>query len=483
MKRAAASRETVSLSAASAALSPPPSRGRGISQESSFGRVFRALLPDISPTTVTCFCACAVYFFASLATVFLNRMLVADLFPFPVTLSWFQQLIGVLLYMFLSAFGRATRAAALHEEEARNASCPSQLASPSLARQPSLFLRRTLTASLRSPAAASVATFFPPVSVTLRTLRRVLPLSLAFVGMIGFSNTCLKHVQLSTYQVARSLTLLFNMVLQRLLLGMHVSLGAVLSCGVVCLGFTIGSLDGSTLSLAGALTGATSSLFQAVYTVYIRKTLDSLGGAHAAVMLYNMLNAVSLFPPLIWFSGELRGLAEASFFAGDGAALAHGGAAAFWKCLWIFILATVSGVVALFLSMSSFWIVGLTSPLAFNVLGYVKACVQTCLGFVVFHEKITPEAVAGVALTLSGSREPLGLKPQPRTSAPWGVSAGNGRTRAPAELLGATGSESHGTSGAWWRTSATDRKGTNGKGGGAEAPAELQAALAAWRRP
>lgn len=63
----------------------------------------------------------------------------------------------------------------------------------------------------------------------------------------------------------------------------------------------------------------------------------------------------------------------------------------------------LAGVAALLLTLSSFWIVGLTSPLTFNVLGYVKACLQTSLGFLVFREKCSPQALSGVVLTLSGS--------------------------------------------------------------------------------
>ncbi|EPT27548.1 putative GDP-fucose transporter [Toxoplasma gondii TgCatPRC2] len=389
-------------------------------------RFWPPLFPQITPKTFTCVGACVVYTAASLATVFLNRRLLSDLFPFPLTLSWLQEVVGVAAYLLLSAVGRASRSATETRPEA-------PASSRCLARQPSLFLRRTLTSSLRSPAAASLSTFFPPTSADARTLYRVLPLSLAFVCMVGFSNTCLKHVQVSTYQVARSLTLLFNMVLQRLILDIRVSLEAALSCGVVCLGFLVGSLDASTLSLAGAFTGAVSSLFQAVYTVHIRKTLDNLGGAHAAVMFYNMVNAAFLFPPLIWVTGECADLTRFFFSEAENkhalpslaalnsasesslsparsdvagsleALVAHGHRGFFQSPFWIFLLIVASGVAALFLTLSSFWIVGLTSPLTFNILGYVKACVQTCLGFIVLREKASPQALAGVLLTLSGS--------------------------------------------------------------------------------
>lgn len=38
-------------------------------------------------------------------------------------------------------------------------------------------------------------------------------LSLVFVGMVTFNNLCLKHVEVSFYNVARSLTIVFNVML------------------------------------------------------------------------------------------------------------------------------------------------------------------------------------------------------------------------------------------------------------------------------
>ncbi|PHJ23893.1 gdp-fucose transporter [Cystoisospora suis] len=511
---------------------PPPSsssnphRRLQFSLKSSASSVCLSSSPDgsglrISKSTVCCICACLVYSVASLATVFLNRKLLTDLFPYPLTLSCFQEIVGVFVYLILSSVGTAAATASaslshypsssplsreldVEEEDNKENPCSSSFCSSSssssplsaaffrkkreekreiLQKQPSSLLRRTLTASLRSPAACSLSTFFPHVELSVRILRRVLPLSLAFVGMVGFSNTCLKHVQVSTYQVARALTLLFNMLLQRLLLNIRISLGAGLSCGVVCLGFIIGALDESTLSLSGALTGSVASLFQAVYTVHIRSTLDALGGVQAAAMFYNMVNASLLFPPLIWLSGEFSQMSSSLFSSSSSSSfsrthllstsgelrespmnvggdvfksasdLIHGmpevtstdsslSSSSFsventsnivmewmerllsYACNFVYwitrsgieggedarpsfflilFLAFLSGVAALLLTLSSFWIVGLTSPLTFNVLGYVKACVQTSLGFVVFHEKCSLQALLGVILTLSGS--------------------------------------------------------------------------------
>ena len=70
---------------------------------------------------------------------------------------------------------------------------------------------------------ASCLNQFPEQRYKIRTGLGVMPLSLIFVGMITFNNLCLKYywlfdlnlryVPVSFYLVARSLTIVFNVVL------------------------------------------------------------------------------------------------------------------------------------------------------------------------------------------------------------------------------------------------------------------------------
>ena len=53
----------------------------------------------------------------------------------------------------------------------------------------------------------------------LATSRSVAMLSLVFVGMITFNNLSLKYVEVSFYNVARSLTIVFNVALTYVMLG------------------------------------------------------------------------------------------------------------------------------------------------------------------------------------------------------------------------------------------------------------------------
>lgn len=185
-------------------------------------------------------CLClGVYIALSILTVFWTKHLVGGKVPTPLFLSWVQQAVGLILHTVVSA--------AVASFLGRSSS-----------------LGRILSAAI------------PMVRIRAGVMLRVLPLSFCFVGMIGFANLCLQRVQISVYQVARSLTLVFSLLLSVFWLKQRVVIGEVFSCLLVALGFTLMTAVGSdAASLGGYVMGALASLFQATYTVQMKATLNS----------------------------------------------------------------------------------------------------------------------------------------------------------------------------------------------------------------
>ncbi|CEL91689.1 unnamed protein product [Vitrella brassicaformis CCMP3155] len=270
------------------------------------------------------------------------RRIFTDTFKYPVFVSWFQQVVGLLLYVGLGELG-----------------------------------------AVFPPSMPPIVPRFRP---SWRTAKAILPLTLSFVGMISFSNTCLLFVQVSTYQVARSLTLLFNLVLSYLVLGHVSSVKVRLACVLVVSGFLVGSFDPSTLQLLGVITGACSSVFQAIYMVFIKRAIIACNNDQNVVSGYNFLLASVLFLPAIYAAGEAHVWRE--LLAAD-------------YHVWGWLL--LSGLLSSFFNVTSFWCVRVTSPLTFNVVGYGKACLQSLGGIVVLGDKVTAKSTMGIMLTLAGS--------------------------------------------------------------------------------
>jgi GDP-fucose transporter C1 len=106
-------------------------------------------------------------------------------------------------------------------------------------------------------------------------------------------------VEVSFYNVARSLTLAFNVVLSFVLLGTRSSDRTLMCLGVVVVGFFIGSAGEMNFSLLGTVSGILSSLFVSLNSIFTKKILPVVNDNHWRLTFYNNLNACVLFVPLI----------------------------------------------------------------------------------------------------------------------------------------------------------------------------------------
>lgn len=127
----------------------------------------------------------------------------------------------------------------------------------------------------------------------------VLPLSIAFVGMIAFNNICLKYVEVSFYNVARSLSIVFNVIFTFFLLKKTTTWLTCSTLAIVIFGFYIGIEGEVNFSLFGTVSGVVSSVFVSLNSIYTSKVLPAVGSDKSLLLYYNNLNASALFLPLI----------------------------------------------------------------------------------------------------------------------------------------------------------------------------------------
>lgn len=122
-----------------------------------------------------------------------------------------------------------------------------------------------------------------------------------YVMMLAFNNLCLQYVEVTFYQVcpsptksmsqvilvanlfsylyhqvARSLSIIFNIIFTYTLLGLKTSFHALMACAIVFLGFIFGSYGEINFSMQGIIYGVASSAFVALYGIYVKKTLPIL---------------------------------------------------------------------------------------------------------------------------------------------------------------------------------------------------------------
>ena len=231
---------------------------------------------------------------------------------------------------------------------------------------------------------------FPAASFDTKVAssRSVALLSLIFVGMITFNNLSLKYVEVSFYNVARSLTIVFNVALTYAMLGETTSKRVLASLAVVISGFFLGSASEMRFSWLGTIFGVTSSLFVALNGIYNKKAMPEVGGNVWRLSLYTNVSASIIFLPLILLSGE------GSIIAAHAHQLRS---AAFWATMLL------GGAFGFAIGIVTSMQIAVTSPLTHNISGTAKACVQTLLALVVWGNPTNAANMTGTALVLLGS--------------------------------------------------------------------------------
>eukprot|EP00177_Eucheuma_denticulatum_P006023 GFKZ01010992.1.p1 GENE.GFKZ01010992.1~~GFKZ01010992.1.p1 ORF type:complete len:348 (-),score=45.05 GFKZ01010992.1:275-1318(-) len=227
----------------------------------------------------------------------------------------------------------------------------------------------------------------PRFEIKSNILRQMLPLSCIFTMMMVCNNLCLKYVEISFYQVARSLTIVFNVIFDFVVLGQRTSLPAMLCCALVVSGFLVGNQQEVRWSLHGVLFGVSASFFVAMNAIFVKKMFPLVENNPWKLTLYNNLNASMLFIPLIFAFGEPSAIVSSPNILKPN----------FWA------LMTAGGAFGICISFAVAAQIKYTSPLTHNVSATAKAAAQTVLGLLVYRNPITFWGAMSVAVILVGS--------------------------------------------------------------------------------
>jgi len=227
----------------------------------------------------------------------------------------------------------------------------------------------------------------PKFELRPQVVRQMVSLSVVFTCMIVFNNLCLKYVEVSFYQVARSLTIVFNVIFDFVVLGQVTSLPAMGCCALVVSGFLLGNDQELRWSMQGVIFGVASSFFVAMNSIMVKKKFRLVDNNSWKMTLYNNVNATFLFLPLIVLSGELNVVATAPNVR----------TVQFWA------LMTAGGFLGVAISFATATQINYTSPLTHNVSATAKAAAQTVLALGIYRNPITVLGGVSVAVVLTGS--------------------------------------------------------------------------------
>lgn len=300
----------------------------------------------------------ATYWFVSISMVYLNKMLMSSdavSIDAPLFITWFQCVVTALICWVAGKISESL-----------------QKSSDKLP---------LVDGDSKGHGSKGFFHQFPKAEYHPEIGKKILPLSFIFVGMITFNNLCLKWVEVSFYNVARSLTIVFNVVLSQIVLGSTTSSKTALCLLIVISGFFMGAKGEVNFTYIGTAFGMCSSLFVSLNSIFTKKVLPAVDNDHWKLTFYNNVNACVLFLPLIAYL-------EA------GALLKSMGSQMLSPLFWAAML--VAGVFGFSIGIVTVMQIKATSPLSHNISGTAKAAVQSMMAFYIWKNPATVMGVAGM---------------------------------------------------------------------------------------
>eukprot|EP00033_Pygsuia_biforma_P003248 GCRY01003560.1.p1 GENE.GCRY01003560.1~~GCRY01003560.1.p1 ORF type:complete len:345 (-),score=61.55 GCRY01003560.1:1341-2375(-) len=229
--------------------------------------------------------------------------------------------------------------------------------------------------------------------VSFHLLQEILPLSAVYVLMISSNNLCLNLMNISFYQIARSLSIIFSMILTYFILKQPLSFGTILGALIVFVGFVIGSYGEINFSIQGVGAGLASSFFVALYGIFVKKGLVVVDRNEWSLLRVNSINAIPLLLLLAFLSGEWFTLVQGY----------NAGLLPFLTNPFFLFTHVLTGCVGFLINLAMFMLIHVTSPLTNTITGTVKASLQTVLSAVFFGDLLTFFNISGIALTVLGT--------------------------------------------------------------------------------
>lgn len=314
------------------------------------------------------------YWFVSIAMVYLNKILMSNegiSIPAPLFVTWFQCVVTVIICWMAGLCGQCAR---------RSAASSGQYAPVSSDDGEG-------GATSNNPPKPGFCAQFPKAEYLMGPAKKIFPLTLVFVGMITFNNLCLQLVEVSFYNVARSLTIVFNVMLSRAFLGIESSTKTILCLGVVIVGFIMGSHGELNFSVIGTVAGVLSSLFVSLNSIFTKYVLPAVDDNHWKLTFYNNVNASVLFLPLIYVFEKETIMAATEQLTST----------AFWSAM------CVAGFFGFSIGIVTVLQIKATTPLSHNISGTAKAAVQSLMAFYLWGNQPTVMGVLGIFTVLGGS--------------------------------------------------------------------------------
>ncbi|KAL0481485.1 solute carrier family 35 member E3 [Acrasis kona] len=215
-------------------------------------------------------------------------------------------------------------------------------------------------------------------------IMRVLPISIAFCGYVVFNNISLLYNSVAFYQVMKILCTPIILLIEYFLFNKSTDNQTKLTLIPTCCGILITVVTDAEGNLLGTAYAVLAVGANAMYTVYGKTKQNELNANPMQILLYQSITSGCMLIPCVFLLDDYKALFEYEFNTSN------------------LLSILLSCFAAFFVNFSFFLLVGRTSPLTVNVVGYFKTCVVFVGGVLFFSTDPSLQNMVGIGLTLLG---------------------------------------------------------------------------------
>nr|XP_002125793.1 solute carrier family 35 member E3-like [Ciona intestinalis] len=218
-------------------------------------------------------------------------------------------------------------------------------------------------------------------------LMQILPLAVTFCGFVVFTNLSLQNNTVGTYQMGKLLTTPVLIIIQSNFYNVSFSGRIKFSLIPISIGIFINSYYDIKFNVVGTVFALTGVIVTSIYQVLVKNKQKDLEANSMQLLYYQapmsslmLLCLVPMLEPVFTEGGVFGGGLTAGALT----------------------LALTTGLIAVLINITIFWIIANTSPVTYNIFGNFKFCSTIIGGVVIFHDPIHAYQFLGILITLSG---------------------------------------------------------------------------------
>ena len=212
----------------------------------------------------------------------------------------------------------------------------------------------------------------------------VVPLSIAFCGFIVFNNLSLQYNTIGIYQVTKVLTTPVIVIINMVFYSKWLSASETIALILVCVGVVVATEANLELNFAGVVTGLLGVMSSSIYQIWVESKQHAFKCSPAQLLYYQAPISFLLLLPVIALTEPVGEILAFKFSLESVSAILG------------------SALLAFLVNLSTYAVIGATSPLTYNMIGHSKLVIIILSSYLFFGERQSIIGLAGVASAVLG---------------------------------------------------------------------------------